>query len=78
MHFKVTSAICVNLDQSKILLSGNGLKLWIVCKWVKETHVSHILLSSASRLSFWHIVYQLKKFNLFQIDFLADDKLNVF
>ena len=25
MHFKVSSAICFNLDQSKILSSGNGL-----------------------------------------------------
>ena len=26
MHFKMLSAICFNLDQSKILSSGNGLK----------------------------------------------------
>ena len=26
MHFKKSSAICFNLDQSKILSSGNGLK----------------------------------------------------
>ena len=26
MHFKISSAICLNLDQSKILLSANGLK----------------------------------------------------
>ena len=25
MHFKMSSAICFNLDQSKILSSGNGL-----------------------------------------------------
>ena len=25
MHFKISSAICFNLDQSKILLSGNEL-----------------------------------------------------
>ena len=25
MHFKMPSAICFNLDQSKILSSGNGL-----------------------------------------------------
>ena len=25
MHFKMSSAICFNLDQSKILLSGNGV-----------------------------------------------------
>ena len=27
MHFKMSSAICLNVDQSKILLSGNGLTL---------------------------------------------------
>ena len=27
MHFKLSSAICFNLDQSKILLSGNDLTL---------------------------------------------------
>ena len=26
MHFKQSSAVCFNLDQSKILSSGNGLK----------------------------------------------------
>ena len=26
MHLKMSSAICFNLDQSKILLSGNGLR----------------------------------------------------
>ena len=25
MHFKMSSAICLNLDQSKILSSGGGL-----------------------------------------------------
>ena len=25
MHFKMSSAICFNLDQSKMLSSGNGL-----------------------------------------------------
>ena len=28
MHFKTSSAICFNLDQSKILSSGNGLSYW--------------------------------------------------
>ena len=27
MHLKMSSAICLNLDQSKILSSGNGLRL---------------------------------------------------
>ena len=30
MHIKMLSAICFNLDQSKILLSGNGLMIFIV------------------------------------------------
>ena len=29
MHLKMSSAICFNLNQSKILLSGNGLKVII-------------------------------------------------
>ena len=49
MHFKM-SAICFNLDQSKILLSGNGLDqgadwtfsafcpLSIVCKRQSDLH----------------------------------------
>ena len=28
MHFKMLSAICFNLDKSKILSSGNELKVW--------------------------------------------------
>ena len=28
MHFKITSLICFNLDQSKILSSNNGLNLY--------------------------------------------------
>ena len=30
MHVKISSAICFNLDQSKILPSGNGLNLYFV------------------------------------------------
>ena len=30
MHFKMLSAICFNLDQSKILLSVNGLRCAIL------------------------------------------------
>ena len=29
MHFKMSSAICYNLGKSKILLSGNGLTVWL-------------------------------------------------
>ena len=29
MHFKMSSAICFNLDQSKMLSSGNGLRTYI-------------------------------------------------
>ena len=32
MHFKMLSAICFNLDQSKILSSGNGLKKYNLSK----------------------------------------------
>ena len=36
MHFKMLSAICFNLDQSKLLSSVNGLKLKGETKCGKE------------------------------------------
>ena len=36
MHFKTSSAICFNLDQSKLLSSVNGLKLKGETKCEKE------------------------------------------
>ena len=33
-NFKMSSAICCNLDQSKILLSGNGSTQWINHKFL--------------------------------------------
>ena len=33
MHFKMSSAICFNLDQSKILSSGNELILYQFAKF---------------------------------------------
>ena len=40
MHFKMLSEICLNLDQSKILSSGNWLKNSDICK----NHISQTLL----------------------------------
>ena len=34
MHFKMSSAICLNLDQSKILFSGNVLIPVLLNSWV--------------------------------------------
>ena len=31
MHFKMSFAVCFNLDQSKILSSGNGLMKYLFC-----------------------------------------------
>ena len=39
MHFKMLSAICFNLDQSKILLSGNGL---IMVDWLVPVYARHL------------------------------------
>ena len=33
MYFKISSAICFNLDQSKVLSSGNGLIYSLVTAW---------------------------------------------
>ena len=38
MHFKMSPAICFNLDQSKILPSGNGLRYY-------KTSISYIVLT---------------------------------
>ena len=40
MHFKMLSAICINYDQSKILLSGNGLKVAPTVKYRFLAHLS--------------------------------------
>ena len=36
MHFKMSSAICSSLDQSKILLFGNGLNVTQMMEFVVE------------------------------------------
>ena len=46
MHFKMSSAICFNLDKSKILLSGNGLRnlaLFSVNNESQKQYLSKIL-----------------------------------
>ena len=50
MQFKMSSAICFNLDQSKILSSGNGLshlnvKIWnITMKPVNHTQIAFFIV----------------------------------
>ena len=41
MHFEMSSAICFNLDKSKILLSGNGLKI----SWKEIAHLVKMTIS---------------------------------
>ena len=36
MHFKMSSAICFNLDQSKILSSGNGLTVKQIMRYFQQ------------------------------------------
>ena len=40
MHFKMSSAIYLNLDQSKILSSGNGLTIYMVTEIEKLEDLS--------------------------------------
>ena len=59
MHFKMSSAICFNLNQSKILSSGNGLvvvieilvmKVWLIdCMAINTVSnmISYILVANA-------------------------------
>ena len=40
MHFKMSSAICFKLDQSKILSSGNGLTPIALVEWTFPSLIS--------------------------------------
>ena len=61
MHFKMSSAICLNLDQCKVLSSGNGLniiKMSIINPWKEIGRVldltSDFLFSSPSPVFTYH------------------------
>ena len=41
MHFKMSSAICFNLDQFKILSSGNGLNKMVEKNLEKEKNAGY-------------------------------------
>ena len=43
MHFKISSAICFNLDQSKIPLPGNGLTLYHTIPTLKKKPLENIV-----------------------------------
>ena len=48
MHFKMSSAICFNLDQSKILSSGNGLTLSLLMT-TQESFVDSVDLDQTAQ-----------------------------
>ena len=50
MHFKMSSAICFSLEQSKILSSGNGLT-WQFSRSLHSLKLSNFNLSSINTLS---------------------------
>ena len=64
MHFKMLSAICFNLDQSKILSSGNGLInycQWGICMsfaWLLTSEEIVFLLACYQR-EIWEIYYKV-------------------
>ena len=60
MQFKISSALCFNLDHSKILLSGNGLKI----TWEKET-----LLAMSYFFFSYSVFYPLREFSSIFIKF---------
>ena len=63
MHFKMSSAICFNLDQAKILLSGNGLTLYHTMTTLDAPEENSLLKKAdiASIFSFSHnISYPMK------------------
>ena len=58
MHFKTSSAICFNLDQSKILSSGNGLSLCQDTHHNKDCPCSHCRLRSVcAKHAVWYPFY---------------------
>ena len=64
MHFKMSCAICFDLDQSKILLSGNGLmgkSMLVLVKMFSSDNT----LSKSNYLGSWLwkecITYKLRK-----------------
>ena len=48
MHFKMSSAICFNLDQSKILSSGNGLTLGLPAPFLVSVYLSSLPVAHLS------------------------------
>ena len=69
MHFKMSSAICLNLDQSRLLLSGNGLKTFLIVSSPEHEvsycdHSPSVVRPSVVRLHF--LVYTLASTNINQ------------
>ena len=74
MHFKI-SAICFNLDQSKTLSSGNGLKQEIALISIQEgysgkTCQAHVTLTYPNETFKWHIYSLMRTIvqNYFEIN----------
>ena len=59
MHFKMSSAICFNLEQSKIVLSGNGFKHGF------KHHVSYVATTSAPTHKFLKVFILLLLYTVF-------------
>ena len=57
MHFKMSSAICFNLDQFKILSSGNGLKEY-ECSFVHVCFIHPKVYGITPKLLFAIIDFQ--------------------
>ena len=56
MHLKMLSAICFNLDQSKILSSGNGLTLYHCLKGTLLVCYRHVLTGGNRVLTLYHTI----------------------
>ena len=59
MHFKMLSAICFNLDQSKILLSVNGLNM------VLANVTTNTSLQFLSHIANYNIIFFQREWPLF-------------
>ena len=77
MHFKMLSAICFNLDQSKILSSGNGLTQSLsndnICKCMSDSSK----LKAIPDDKLFNPFPDNKYLTLPKLKAFADDKINV-
>ena len=79
MHFKMSSAICFNLDKSKILMSGNELSRGVVSEyWSLKAVDCLIQLVSITGLTVYHNLVRFHSKELFRVFIMFSDSSRLF